>query len=590
MQITRNNAEAFFLDYYEGNLSEGQVAEMFAFLKSNPDLREIFESYGDVTLEDPSSLVPRSSSPVPDFSFLKKEPVTDEHALAEQWMVDAIEGVVTDEDRLSLEKYIASHPEKKNEFALLEKTILHADGDESFGDVSSLKKNAEVTADNFDDYAIAFIEGTISHSEKSLLDAFVAKHPEFASQLASYRSAKLKADESVKLEDKSFLKKSALAVTEENIPELLVAKSEGELSKQEQAAVDEYISRFPEYKLELEQISRAKLTPDVSEVFEGKEKLKRGVAIINESNFEQYLVSASEGLLNRDELKAFNAFVAANPKYRTTIAVYAATRLQPDMSIVFDDKEGLKRRVAGGGAWWSVNMRYTAAAVIVLVLGVYLWMKFASSTGDVPVNPYAYDNTQPENNNSTSPDWTNPGVTPDNNDDNRVAENSSGNDNASVRPDWTQSKLGDGGVAKKDPPTPIAVVDNPFVPVTIIAEHIPNKPNDAVSFSDALYNVVFNPVAPNVTVQEDDYVSPGQYAMRWMKDKLDSEDPEEEKVNQTLVENKPEDKNVDGLDLTESAVNRVGDATANGNISMDQREDGTYLHLWNYSVRVGGAN
>lgn len=600
MQINRNNCEAFFLDYYEGTLSEGQVAEMFAFLKANPDLREIFESFGDVTLDSlddtSESPIPSSQSRVPnpdpdsyrdrtpDFSFLKKEPGADPDSYrdsqAEQWMMDYLEGVISDDDRNSLEKYFASHPEKRNDLAILEKTKLHADADESLGDISFLKKKSEITADNFDDYAIASVEGTISASEQKLLNDFVAAQPEFALQLANYGKTKLESDQSVQLADKSFLKKSALVVNEENISELLVAKSEGELAAHEEAAVDEYISRFPEYKLELEQISRAKLLPDVAEVFEGKEKLKRGNAIINETNFEHYLVSASEGLLNRDELKAFNAFVSANPKYRKTIAVYAATRLQPDLSIVYEDKESLKRKVGGGTVWWSVNIRYAAAAaVVVLILGFYLWMKFASSTGDAPVNPVANNDRRDENM-----------VTPD-----KIADviKSPGDGNPSNIPDWTPNKTGDNDINKMDiNHKPIAVIDNPFVPVTIVADHVPNKANDAVNFSDALYSVVFNPVVPPPAIEtEEEYITPGQYAMRWMKNKIDGPDPNEEKVNQVLVENKPEeDKNVDGLDLTESAVNRVGETAANGNISMDQRDDGTYLHIWNYSVRVGGAN
>lgn len=592
MNINRNNCEAFFLDYYEGNLSEGQVAEMFAFLKANPDLREIFESFGDVTLDSlgdaSESRIPNLPSRVPDFSFLKKAPVTDEHSQAEQWMMDFVEGVITDTDRISLEKYFAAYPGKRNDLALLEKAKLHADESESLGDMSFLKKNSEITADNFDDYAIASVEGTISSAEQKKLEAFIAAHPEFASQLENFLKTKLHADPSLKLDDKSFLKKSVPAVSEGNILELLVAKSEGELSAHEEAAVDEYIARFPEYKPELALISRAKLSPDESEIFEGKEKLKRGSVLISEGNFEQYLVSASEGLLNRDELKAFNAFVSANPKYRKTVAVYAATRLQPDLSIVYDDKESLKRKVAGGAVWWSVNIRYAAAAVVVLILGIYLWMKFASSTGDVPVNPVAnYDHS---NDNLMSPDWDEPGVIL--NDDNKVADVNKlpGDGNDSNRPDWTPNKTGSEDINKKDGGnSPVAIVDNPFVPVTIIAEHVPNKANDAVGFSDALYSVVFNPVAPPAKNDaKDEYVTPGQYAMRWMKNKIDGE--EEDPYHGNDDPEKPTDNTVSGLDLTESAVNRVGETAANGNISMDQRDDGTYLHIWNYSVRVGAAN
>ena len=107
-----------------------------------------------------------------------------------------------------------------------------------------------------------------------------------------------------------------------------------------------------------------------------------------------------------------------------------------------------------------------------------------------------------------------------------------------------------------------------------------------------MYSVVFSTpvVAPS---PKKEYISPGQLAMRWMKDKLDQPavamadnavDPNAQAFNEPAT---PEDRNVDGMDLTESAVNRVGSVAANGNVNMQQREDGTWLQLWNYNVRVG---
>ena len=171
MQINKNNCEAFFLDYYEGTLSEGQVAELFAFLKNNPDLREVFESFADISVD-------AEKTNTPDFSFLKKEPVADIHEQAQAWMVDAAEGVISEEDRRALENYLAEYPSKRSDMAAFERTILRADANETFGDLSSLKKEAAVTAGNFEYYAVALIEGTISEKEKSLLDAFVLQRHE----------------------------------------------------------------------------------------------------------------------------------------------------------------------------------------------------------------------------------------------------------------------------------------------------------------------------------------------------------------------------------------------------------------------------
>ena len=45
--INRNNYEAFFLDYHEGNLSDGLKKELLLFLDNNPDYRISVESHTD---------------------------------------------------------------------------------------------------------------------------------------------------------------------------------------------------------------------------------------------------------------------------------------------------------------------------------------------------------------------------------------------------------------------------------------------------------------------------------------------------------------------------------------------------------------
>lgn len=566
MQITRNNAEAFFLDYYEGNLSEERVAELFAFLKMNPDLREAFEAFGDVSVNE-------DSISSPDFSFLKKEAAADEHESAEQWMVDFVEGTISDDDRASLEKYLEANPAKRRDIDLLRKTIFEADAAEVFGDVSSLKKNAEITAENFSDFAIAEVEGTISSSDKKKLDAFIAVHPQYAVELENFHATKLQADD-VRLEDKSFLKRTALVVSEDNIMELLVAKMEGELSAGDNAAVEEFITRFPEYKIELAQLERTKLQPDAAVTFEGKENLRKGQLLINESNFEQYAISSAEGLLKGEQLVAFNAFVAAHPKYKKVVAAYASVRLQPDMTVVYEDKASLKRKDRGGYFWWTANVRFAAAAIVVIVFGIYMFVKFGGNGVTPGENPIA-------NIDSVNNSKDNNIIVPDMKENDGIASvNTDINSNGIFPVDYNENRIGD---TAEVPQNKSSIVAGEPIAVTP-ADFSPGKANDAVNYSDALYAALDNPqhVQNAEPAKDNRYISAGQFAMRWVKNKIDAGNPQY--GNNYEQPETPGD--VDGLDITESAINRVGQSAANGNISMNQREDGTYLHLWKYSVRV----
>ena len=56
MIITRDNYEAFFLDYLEGNLDVALLPEFEAFVAANPDLKEELESVGSFKLEPTPTL------------------------------------------------------------------------------------------------------------------------------------------------------------------------------------------------------------------------------------------------------------------------------------------------------------------------------------------------------------------------------------------------------------------------------------------------------------------------------------------------------------------------------------------------------
>lgn len=587
MKINRNNCEAFFLDYYEGTLSEQQAAELFSFLKENPDLREMFESFNDVELD-------LEDVRTPDFSFLKKEEGEDEHEQAAIWMVELADGTISEESRELLDTYLEKYPEKKRDVELYVKTKLTADSEVVFPSVELLRKPVAVSEENFDDFAIALVEGSISDHDRSLLEIFVAAHPEYRVQLEQYRKTILPKEDDV-FDFKSGLKRTALQIDSDNVEELIIAYVEKQLSESERTQLEQFIAGNVEYKTLLETYNKTVLSAEEEIVFDQKDALRKGAVLVTADNAEHYVISASEGLLNREEMAALSAFVNTHPAYRKLVEQYAQTRLQPDLSVVYDDKAALKRKDRGALIWWNSGLRY-AAILVVLLIGGYFVMRTILTEGNEGVdNGFANNGTAKQNDNVLVPfqnEDVNQNGNAGNKSENLLADNISNSSakNVSETAVWNSN----GGTSQKVNPSPAPVleVDAGFVPVTIAVNGIGNSGDAQVGFSDALYSVVFStPVVAPASKKE--YISPGQLAMRWMKDKLDQPsvamadntvDPNAKAFNEPSA---PEDHNVDGMDLTESAVNRVGSVAANGNVNMQQREDGTWLQLWNYNVRVG---
>jgi len=119
MKINRNNYEAYFIDYMEGNLDVKLVDDFLEFLLLNPDLKEELSLFQSVSLEPE------------EIQFNKKERLyKNKFDLEDNFnhsSVALLEGDLSKDERAAFEDYINSHPEKKKEFQLFEKTKLQPD-------------------------------------------------------------------------------------------------------------------------------------------------------------------------------------------------------------------------------------------------------------------------------------------------------------------------------------------------------------------------------------------------------------------------------------------------------------------------------
>ena len=114
MEITRNNYEAYFLDYLEGNLDEKLVNDFIEFLQANPDLKEELQQAGLISLN------------AEDVFYDNKDKLYREEYDREELFNDTaialLEGDLKDPERARFMSYLQKHPDKQKEAALFEKT------------------------------------------------------------------------------------------------------------------------------------------------------------------------------------------------------------------------------------------------------------------------------------------------------------------------------------------------------------------------------------------------------------------------------------------------------------------------------------
>ncbi len=132
MKINRNNYEAFFLDYHEGNLSDELKKELFAFLDSNLELKEEFENFEII------SLVAQSEETFSGKEKLKKGTITIYNY--KTWFVAYEENDLNADEKKEVERFIEINPGYKPELEILKQTRILPDYTIRLANKSSLKK------------------------------------------------------------------------------------------------------------------------------------------------------------------------------------------------------------------------------------------------------------------------------------------------------------------------------------------------------------------------------------------------------------------------------------------------------------------
>jgi len=133
-QINLYNYEAFFLDYLEGNLDKAGRIQLEIFLAEHPALEEELKEMGGL---DELVLVPEEKT-LGDTSFLKGGAQLN-RITEEDWMIQSIEGELTNEQQVALDHHIKEHQLEKT-FKAYQLTKLKANPFIVLNDKSALKR------------------------------------------------------------------------------------------------------------------------------------------------------------------------------------------------------------------------------------------------------------------------------------------------------------------------------------------------------------------------------------------------------------------------------------------------------------------
>ncbi|MFZ4706052.1 MAG: hypothetical protein ACOYMF_08600 [Bacteroidales bacterium] len=189
MDINRENYEIYFLDYHEGRLGPGDVAELLIFLEANAEFKDEFENY-EIILVAPDISVSFDGK-----ASLKKNdvPATGPIKISncETYFIADSEGLLTPAEQKQLSAFFKLHPELKADYQLYQKLHLQPDLNITFPSKARLKRSI-LSSHSFYYYSLA-----AAASLALLLSVFMNPGTRHASELAETKEPTIKTSSTI---------------------------------------------------------------------------------------------------------------------------------------------------------------------------------------------------------------------------------------------------------------------------------------------------------------------------------------------------------------------------------------------------------
>ncbi|MFT3676216.1 MAG: hypothetical protein QM781_09985 [Chitinophagaceae bacterium] len=192
-------------------------------------------------------------------------------------------------------------------------------------------------------------------------------------------------------------------ITRHNYEEYFILYLDRELDAATCREVEAFAAQHPDLQAELDLLLQTRLQPDMDISFDGKESLLHSPATgeINAGNYEEWFFLYIDNELTPRQRQEVETWVADQPGYAAELRVLQHTRLQPDTSIVFPDKQSLYRTETRVRA--IVWRRIAIAASLILAIGTGTWMLIRDEADQQAGSGMASSNPAIEQSKTTQP-------------------------------------------------------------------------------------------------------------------------------------------------------------------------------------------
>lgn len=190
-KINLHNYEAYFLDYLEGTISVEDRHDLFAFLEQHPELKSQLE----IDLDE-VSLSPVNANFENKATLHKSEDGEISLNSVETWMLESVEGNLTESKQLELTEFVKKHQLEKT-MSVYQATVLKPDLNEIFANKQTLKVSTGIVIPMYMRIAaaaadVALIIGvSVMNTTDNEMNVFAARTSAASSNLFAWRQSHL---------------------------------------------------------------------------------------------------------------------------------------------------------------------------------------------------------------------------------------------------------------------------------------------------------------------------------------------------------------------------------------------------------------
>ncbi len=132
-----------------------------------------------------------------------------------------------------------------------------------------------INRNNYETFFLLYVDNELSDIERKEVEAFLEQNPDLQTEMDMFMEVVLQPEPAIVFPSKQMLFRGHNPVNSDNYEMYFVMYGDNELNESDRRYVEQFVQEHPQFSTEFELIQSARVTPDLSVVFEGKEVLYR---------------------------------------------------------------------------------------------------------------------------------------------------------------------------------------------------------------------------------------------------------------------------------------------------------------------------